>query len=475
MSEYHCYPVQHRGGGASVFRLLAAQKTVILFVPIVTALLTVGALRITTPEFTSQARILIEYNQPVFSRPRSEGRKSSRRVLLTPEAVSSEVQVLLSRELAQQVIDDLNIWSHPDLIGLTNAGSPIKRILTGLGVSSERRNPAVDRTKILERFEKRLEVRHIKDSRVVAIYFRSSDPQLAASVANRLADAYIDRRRRRTTERISGAGQWLRVQISRLRTEVEALETNLEKLRLQSGLVPGQAGLTLDAQLLAGVNRQLVIAKTRRADVEARAAQIEKVLAANADLMAVPDIATSALVQRLQEQKGRVDRAIAELAPTLRRAHPRIAALEAERTALRGQIRVAAATIVEGLRHEARIAAEWETALTSRLEKLKREAATTRRRKAALDTLEQEAVAKRKLLETYLARYPEANAHGELNTLNSHATIIERAHLERVPRYTDLPSIVGFAALVALIVSLLSGAAIRTVSGLDGAKGSAPR
>src|SRR5215467_8593509 len=67
-----------------------------------------AAVNMVTPRFKSEARVLIETRDNIFLRREAE-RAAERSATIDAEAVTSQVQLILSRDLARQVIRSLKL------------------------------------------------------------------------------------------------------------------------------------------------------------------------------------------------------------------------------------------------------------------------------------------------------------------------------------------------------------------------------
>src|SRR5262249_36580241 len=150
---------------------------------------------------------------------------------------------------------------------------------------------------------------------------------------------------------------------------------------------------------------------------------------------------------------------LAEQSSTLLGNHPRIKELKAQIADLDGQIRREAEKLVRSFENDARIAGARLETLTASLDQLKAQAAATGGQDVELRALEREAKAQRDLLESYLAKYREANARDSLSSAPAEARIISRAILSNTPSFPKKVPIVLIATLATLI---LSTAAITT-------------
>ena len=78
------------------------RKAWILIPTAIAAVLSIAAVNLITPRYKSEARILIDGRENIFLRP--TGERNEERTSLDPEAVTSQVQLLLSRDLAREII-----------------------------------------------------------------------------------------------------------------------------------------------------------------------------------------------------------------------------------------------------------------------------------------------------------------------------------------------------------------------------------
>src|SRR6476660_2413641 len=93
----------------AVGRALARKKWWVLGPALAVAALTFVGVNLITPKFKSEASVLIEGRENVFVRPVAEQNSMERDRTVDQEAVTSQVQLALSRDLARQVIKQLKL------------------------------------------------------------------------------------------------------------------------------------------------------------------------------------------------------------------------------------------------------------------------------------------------------------------------------------------------------------------------------
>src|SRR6195256_6356786 len=160
-----------------------------IIVPAALALvLSVVAVNLVTPRYKSEARILIDGRENVFLRP--NGERNEERNALDPEAVTSQVQLLLSRDLAREIIKKNKLAERPEFDPVLQGFSPVKSLLALFGIG---RDPfsLTPEERVLDAYYERFTACAVDKSRVIVIEFQSRDPALAAKVANSIAEGYL--------------------------------------------------------------------------------------------------------------------------------------------------------------------------------------------------------------------------------------------------------------------------------------------
>src|SRR5216110_129311 len=97
----------------AVGRALVHKKWWVLGPALAVAALTFVGVNLVTPKYKSEARILIEGRENVFFRPDAE-KTAERDRTIDPEAITSQVQLALSRDVARQVIKALKLGELPE-------------------------------------------------------------------------------------------------------------------------------------------------------------------------------------------------------------------------------------------------------------------------------------------------------------------------------------------------------------------------
>lgn len=429
------------------------------------ALLTWAVCQIVTPQYRAEARILVEMNESVFTRPNASSELE--RPLLDSEAIKSQVELIATTEILQQVATKLNLAEINEFY--SKQLTPLKHILVLLGLRPDPRNVPVEE-QVITHLRKNLQVYNVTGSRVIIVQYSSKMPKLAAEVANAIADEYIAMQSAIKLQVTGDATGWLAPEIADLSKKVKEAETKVADFRASADLLNAAENMPLATQQLSEISSELSRLRALRAASEAKAESIKTALTNGAPFNTLPEIMSSGLMQQLSERRATLLAEIANLSTTLLDGHPRIQALRAQLTDLDRQIRQEGNAVLQSLNNEVSIARSQEQEQLRELNRLKAQAARAGSQEVELRALEREATAQRELLQTYLARYREAASRSDRSELPADARVFSHATTPSEAYFPKTLALVGtsFAAgllilsLFVLLRELFSGRALQS-------------
>ena len=119
----------------------------------------------------------------------------------TDDYYETQYAILRGRGLARRTIDSLKLWNHPlfnQQPGFSVRGllmTPFNAMTRWFEPPRPIEAPGAEETaaqsRVIDRFLANLNVEAVRYSRLVDVSYRSSDPALAAKIANALGEAYI--------------------------------------------------------------------------------------------------------------------------------------------------------------------------------------------------------------------------------------------------------------------------------------------
>jgi polysaccharide biosynthesis transport protein len=372
----------------------------------------------------------------------------------------------LSRDLAREIIKSNKLAERPEFDPVLQGVSPLKAVTALFGIGRDPFAMTPDE-RVMEAYYERLKVHAIDNSLVILVEFQSRDPELAARVANSVAENYFVLQPNFRREQATSKSQLLSGELDSLRKRVAEAEARVDQFRSQSSLsVGGTSESALSDQQIGDLNTQLNNARALKSDAETKARLVREMVQGGRPIEA-SELLNSELIRRLFEQRLALRVQLAEQLSTLLDGHPRIKQLKAQLADLDGQLRDEAGKVARTMDNEARVAGSRVEGLSATLDQSRKQATSNNGQDVQLRALEREAKVQRDLLEASLAKYREVNTRENLNAAPVNGRIISRATVSNTPVYPNKLPIVLIATLTTLI---LSAGAIATTELLGGTR-----
>jgi capsular exopolysaccharide synthesis family protein len=461
----------------SVLAMLRRRKAVILGTVAAVLLVTLLVLIQLTPRFTSTAELMMETRQTNVVDIQSIVSGLSVDASSFQTGIQSEINIIRSRSLARRVIDKLGLMQDPEFNGGLRQSSvldyfnPIYWIdwlpqwlgqITGVSEpaetgESENADEAESAllTSVIDAFLGRLDVSNDLKSYTIYVSFTSEDPGKSSVIANTVADQYLVDQLEAKFEATRRATAWLNERLTDLRKKVEQSERALQDYKERSNLIENQ-GQTISAQQLSELNSQLILARTERAQTEARLRRMRE-LVKTGGVESSPEVLINPLIQRLREQETDLARQQAELSGRYGERHPTMINLKAEIRDLKSKINGEVNKIVLSLANEVEVARTRETTLAANLAAVQQNVGELSKAGVKLGELQREADANRALFETFLARFKETSQQDQI--LKPDARIISAAESPLAPSFPKkkviLAVALGIAVLLGVFLALL--------------------
>jgi exopolysaccharide transport family protein len=385
--------------------------------------------------------------------------------------VDSELEVLRSRELAQRLVQTLELDARPNWNPDLRAHNSIASLFHDLGGRLRPGDAAAEASvnqDVVDRLTRAISVKRRALSFVIDFSVTSRDPREAAWIANQAVDAYLQmgfEARVETTHRASG---WLEQRLRQLRADVQEKEGAAQGYRAETGLLTSD-GVTLTETQISDVQSSVLAARADLAEKEARYRQVEQLVAGGGVADTISGALSSNVIRDLRQREADLQRQRAEYQSSLGPMHPDVIRNQAELEDVHRQIRAEIERIRASLAGEVQVARARLATLEGSLNAVQGNLATNDGAQVHLRELEREADASRTVYESFLQRFHELSDQGRLET--SDIRIVSNATPPDAPSSPNI--LLGVA--VAIVVGLLAGVGVAVLAETidDGVKSAA--
>lgn len=296
---------------------------------------------------------------------------------------------------------------------------------------------------------RRLKVTRPSSTYLLTISYRSPDPELAASVANAIADSYLDHSyqiRYRATAQLSS---FMERQLEELRAKMEKSSAALSAFERELNIISPEEKTGILAARLLQLNTEYTAAQADRVRKEAARQSV-----LDGSLETSEGAGPGGGLRRLIERRNEARERFAEIQAHFGKNHPEYRKAAEKEAEIDRQMEAMRATIVQRAETEYSEAVNREQLLSKTVAQTKSEFDALNARSFEYQSFKREADADKKLYEELVRRIKEAGINASFQ--NSTARIADRARPGSTPVSPNLQLNLFIAFLAALSLSLLA-------------------
>jgi capsular exopolysaccharide synthesis family protein len=341
--------------------------------------------------------------------------------------LQTQVNILQSQSVLRSVI------SKPDLAARLSASDS-----TGVFarwsklLHSAQTQAALSEDALLRQLTNNLHVVPRADTRLVDVLYESTDPNLAADVANALTAEYGRQNLQSRWQAAEKTGEWLTQQMEEIRTKLERSERQLQAYANSAGLI-----FTDEKDNIAEAKLRQLQDELSKAQAERVASQSRYELASTASAESVPEVLDDSTLKEYRVKLTDLRRQLAELTASLTAAHPSVKRVTAQVAALEAAQEKARGDVIRRIQNEFQSAQRRETLLTRGYNAQARLVTEQSATVAHYNILKREVDNNRQLYASMLQHVKEAAIASTLHASN--VRIIDTATPPRKPYKPSLP------------------------------------
>ncbi|SDH19672.1 capsular exopolysaccharide family [Vibrio xiamenensis] len=389
-----------------------------LLVTIVTALFVFSL----TPKYTATATLLIE--------PQVKSAVSFEDVVgidTTQKGYfATQIEIMKSRQVAQRVIDRLHLEQNPEfnssLVEKTGIIAGIKSGFNSLiSLLSSKKEAASDEARqerirqgIISTFLSKLDVTAIDGTQLVNVNFTSKDPELAATIANTVGEAFIASNMDARLDATQQASSWISSRLQTLKDELKQSEDKLTDFLRKEKLIDDSGIDSQTSSLISELTIRLNQIRDRRIELQS-AYQTLSARDANS-LVTIPEISKHPQVISLRNVLAESQKEVNELAKRYGPKHERMQAAIAKRDSARNELNQLISQLINGVKKELESTQNQEKLIAEELNNKVAEFQDISVKKREYQSLSREVDTNRNILNVFLNRYKETAATSDYKT-----------------------------------------------------------
>ncbi|MBL8304614.1 MAG: polysaccharide biosynthesis tyrosine autokinase, partial [Ideonella sp.] len=390
-------------------------------------------------------------------------------------AMGTQLELLKSRVLAERVIDELRLdrtgLARPDRPRLrsevpkpeeapadeeaSNTGwqalgrNMLKKIQDSydkMAISSAQSEDQLNREEVVDAFMKTVKVEQVRLSRVVKVQVENADPQLAARIANTVAQTFIALNLERRLDSSSYAKTFLEEQLTLAKARLEESERKLQAYARSRNI------LTLDEKTNV-INQTYVEYSAALSKAEQELIKVESEYEA---IRTRPETAKQVLESRTIEayknQRAKLDAEYQENAKLFKDDFPKMRQLKAQMDDLDAKINGEIEGILNSVKNQLDTARRQEALIRTRLKETRSEIVSGQEQGVDFNLYKREVDTNRELYNGLLQQVKEVGVAGGVETNN--VQVVDKAQVPLFPYKPKLPLNAAIGLVAGLVLGL---------------------
>ena len=464
------------------FRVINRSKWRILSLALIVTLLATLIVLSMTPIYKATSSLLIESEETnIVSIEQVYGLDASKK-----EYFETQYEILKSRHIAEKVVDKLDLGNNPvftQYIDVEESSftkdikQSVKNVLTFLPQReptplTEEELAQQRKELIITLFSENLSIAPVANTQVVKLSFMSESPKLAATVANTVADVYIENYLEAKFDMTSKATTWLNDSLDGLRAKLEISERKLADFYEREQLVDLDGVVGLASDELQGLSEQLLEAENRLKQTEIIYEQVQNFNGDPAELADMPAVQNHPSIQNVKEAELAAESKVSELGEVYGPKHQKMISAQAELSSVKQTLINQVQSLISGINSEYRQAESQVNSLRVSVARAKEEFRKLTTLESKRKILQREVDTNQQLYDSFFTRLQETTEVEGFETAN--ARILDKATVPIEPAKPKKSLIlaatlifsVGMGVFVALVLDFLNSG-VRSVDDVE--------
>lgn len=393
-------------GPLQLLTILRARWEVVLLVFLLVIALTLVGNRLVTPRYTSETTVMVDVKSPD---PVSA-------VLLPPTmfpgSLGTQVDILKSDRVARKVVK-----------------------MVGLDESAEAKDLWLESTQGKGKFEdwmsaslqRGLQINPSRDSNLITISYRGTDPVFVAAVANAFARAYIETSIEMKVEPARQYSRWFGDQAKVLRENVEQAQARLSAYQRDKGIVMTDEALDAEVAKLNDLTARLTAVQGETRDAES------KQRSAGNPAETLPEVTANAGVQNLRADINKREAQLKEIGVNLGVRHPQYQRMQSELAELKHRLVVETSIVASGFAASSSVGRTKEAELKTATAAQKKKLLALKKERDEIAVLLRDVDTAKRAYEAVTNRYNQTNLESQATQTN--ITVLSPAREPLAPSF----------------------------------------
>ena len=414
-------------------KIITKRKTLVCVFLLVTVSLTMLFSFLMKPVYEAASVMVIDKEQtasPITGEKIDFGSYQSE--LLT---FNTHFKLITSKPVITAVIRELKLDSGEGELEISPLKSMIKRLKSNIKLlfkSAEKElTPEEKLAELITTIQESIDIKTTRETRLLTITVKNTDPQLAEAIANALAKKYIEFDVSNKLEASKENLAWMHNELYTLKKKLEDDEEKFLEYKKLHNVFSVEGKQKVIDQKISEFNNEYLAARNKRLELDEKLKEIDKQFSVSADLIHIRSIIGNPAIDSIYGTLTTLEVEASKLSKVYKAKHPKMEQVNSEIAKIRTKLQTELQKEVNNLRSERTVLFAREQVMEKNISEFEGDALDAGSKELRYTILQRNVTTSQNLYDTLLTKVKESNVLSSGSTSN--IRVVENATLPADP------------------------------------------
>ena len=306
-----------------------------------------------------------------------------------------------------------------------------KNIYLLLGKEKKSLTPQEKLIQLSMKVRKKIDIEHVRDTRMLKVNVEDHDPLMAGDIANTLATSYIKYNIESRLRSSRNTLIWMTDRLYEMKKKLEDAEKEFLTYKQRAKVFSIKGKHVIIAKKIEDFNVAYLQARNKRVELDTKLAELQRLLKKRGNILNVRSLINNPLIDNLYNQLLESEVELSRLSDVYKSKHPKITQIKTKIDKTRKKLNGELEKEMENLRAGRSVLLAKEKTLEKTIAGFENDALETSGKELKYSILERNVETNKRLYDTLLSRIKESNLIG--NASVSNIRIAEKALVSKDP------------------------------------------
>lgn len=348
---------------------------------------------------------------------------------------NTHFKLIKSKPVVLEVIRELKLDSGKDKLETNPFKDLLKRLKENVKLLIKKESPEVSPEDALDELVKTIqegiEIQTTRETRLLTISAKNTNPELAGNIANALAKKYIEFDIGSRLQASQKNLAWMHEELYGLKKKLEDDEQKFLEYKKMQNVFSIEGKQKVIDQKISEFNNEYLTARNRRLELDAKLQEVEKQMASSPDVTHIRSILGNPSIETIYGNLTTLEMEANKLSKVFKKKHPKIVQITSEIEKVRTKLQMELKKEVENLKSERAVLFAREQTMEKNIGDFEKDALNAGSKELRYTILQRNVTTSQNLYDTLLSKVKESRVNSSGSTSN--IRIVEIASVPQDP------------------------------------------